>query len=246
VKKTFGWFGLFLTVMSVSQAMAQSAVNPATQAAFRNTPVAIAPDAANPAAQATPQKTPGMPLIYSAVGVGTALIGNGFGTEGNPWIDTSTATLASGYGASFNPSVSFSALIGLNLDAQWSVNLGLEVYSFVTAQSSASNEVNVIPALRYTFDSGGIAPYVTAGWGFNFNTTSVSAPASILSYDSYAQAGYNTQSVSNTVASGGVGLLFKIAGDRAGQVYVEALYEQVFTAQGGFSYYPLSIGYQYP
>ena len=156
---------------------------------------------------------------------------------------------ANGFGTSFNPSEALIVLIGLNLDAKWSFNLSLENYSFVSGQgstSSSSNEENLIPSLRYVFDSGWFAPYVSAGFGFNFNTTSAAAPASVFQTDSGAQVAYNTQSVSNGVASGGVGLLFKIAGDQSGHAFLEAQYQQVFTAQGGFSYYPISIGYQYP
>ena len=233
MKKIVPLFILWI-VMVGFPVVAQYAPAPAVPAA----PVA-------PSSQVTPQKTPGLPLLYFSVGAGTALIGNGFGTEGNPWIDTSTATLASGYGASFYPSEAFVGLVGFNVDKNWSVDLSLENYSFVTIQSSASNEVNIIPSLRYSFDSDSISPYFTAGFGFNFNTTSVAAPTSILSYNPSAQAAYNTQCISNMVASGGVGLLLAIAGNQ-GHFFAQAEYQQVFTAQGAFSYYPLTIGFQYP
>jgi hypothetical protein len=235
--KKRAWLFILLIVMSGYRAMAAQVVA---------SPTGLPPVTS---AQATPQKTPGMPLVYFSLGAGTALIGNGFGTEGNPWNDTGEDTLANGFGTSFNPSEALIALIGLNLDTKWSFNLSLENYSFVSGQgstSSSSNEENLIPSLRYMFDSGWFAPYVTAGFGFNFNTTSAAAPASIRLTDSSTQVAYNTQSVSNGVASGGVGLLFKIAGDQSGHAYIEAQYQQVFTAQGGFSYYPLTIGYQYP
>jgi hypothetical protein len=234
MKKTAGLF-ILLILMFGYRAMAAQVVAPAT--------------GLPPASQAAPQKTPGINLVYFSLGAGTALIGNGFGIEGNPWNDTGVDTLANGYGTSFNPSEALIALVGLNLDANWSFNLSLETYSFTSGQggtSSSSNEENLIPFLRYTFDSGWFSPYLTAGFGFNFNTTSAAAPASVRLADSDAQVAYNTQSVSNMVASGGMGLLFKIAGDQSGHAYVEAQYQQVFTAQGGFSYYPLCIGYQYP
>jgi len=221
---------------------------PVSEAPTQTMTPTVVPVMAAPMPQATPQ-TPGMPLVYFSLGAGTALIGNGFGTEGNPWNDTGADTLANGFGTSFNPSEALIVLIGLNLDAKWSFNLSLENYSFVSGQgstSSSSNEENLIPSLRYVFDSGWFAPYVSAGFGFNFNTTSAAAPASVFQTDSGAQVAYNTQSVSNGVASGGVGLLFKIAGDQSGHAFLEAQYQQVFTAQGGFSYYPISIGYQYP
>jgi len=205
----------------------------------------VAPGAAGSPSRPVSQTTPGIPILYFSMGAGTAFIDNGFGTEGNPWIDTNTDTLANGYGASFNPSEAFVALVGFNLDKNWSLDLSLENYSFTTIQSSASNEVNVIPALRYTFNSDWIAPYVSAGLGFNFNTTSAVAPVSIISVDGSAQAAYNTQVDSNIVASGGVGLMLAIAGNQ-GHFFVEGQFEQVFTAQGGFSFYPLTIGFQYP
>ncbi len=194
-----------------------------------------------PTTEAAPKK-PGLPLAYFAVGAGTALAGNGFGTEGNPWIDTNTDTIANGYGVSFNPGESIVALFGFNLDKNWSLGLSLESYSFITLLSSASNEESVIPFVRYTVGSGWISPYVSAGLGFNFNTTSAAAPASVLNN---AQVLYNTQVDSNMVASGGVGLLFKIGGD-IGHAYIAAQYQQVFNAQGGFSYYPVNVGVQYP
>jgi opacity protein-like surface antigen len=237
MKKTV-WLFLLFIVMAGSRVLAQSTATP--------TAIPSATSPSTPTVPVTAQSTPGRPIFYFSLGMGTALIGNGFGTEGNPWIDTETATLANGYGDSFHPSEALAALVGFNLTPNLSVNLSLESYTFGTAFSSASNEINFIPALRYTFDNDWIAPYVTAGVGFNFNTTSASVPASILSFDSNAGLSYNTQVISNTVAAGGLGLLFKIAGDNTGHVYLEAQYQQVYTAQGSFSYYPLTIGYQYP
>jgi hypothetical protein len=249
MKKTAGLF-LLLFVMAGFRVMAQDAATP--------TPTFVPVSAATPTGSAgtvsgfpptvpaTPQKTPGMPPVYFSIGAGTALVGSGFGTEDNPWIDTGNDSLVNGYGASFNPSIALSVLFGVNLDPNWSVNLSLATYSFLTFQSSSSNEENIIPSLRYTFDSGWFRPYITAGYGLNFNTTSAAAPAFLLPIDSFAQVTYNTQVASNAVASGGVGLLFKIAGDYSGHAFLEAQYQQVFTSQGGFSYFPLTIGYQYP
>jgi len=237
---------ILLIVMAGPQVMAQSVVPtapavPAAQGVF----VPTASGAVAPSAPVTSQPTAGVPILYFSMGAGTALIGSGFGTEGNPWLDASEATLANGYGDSFNPSEAFVALVGFNLDKNWSTDLSLENYSFVTANSSASNEVNVIPALRYTFFyDEAISPFLSAGFGFNFNTTSAVATAAVLANNPSAQAGYNTQVASNAVASGGVGLLIKING--FGHFYAAGQYQQVFTPQGGFSYYPLSIGFQYP
>lgn len=237
---------LFLLIVMTGRAMAQDGAAPAGVSAAQSILGATAPGAGAPTAQATPPSPPGMPLVYFSLGTGSALIGNGFGTEGNPWVDAFSATLANGYGTGFNPSLAFVGLIGFNLDKNWSVNLSLETYSFVGSQSSASNEENIIPSVRYTFDFGPVSPYVTAGYGFNFNTTSVTAPTTIVDNILNGQLGYTSDAVSNMVVSGGVGLLFKIAGDQTGHAYLGAQYQQVFTAQGSFSYYPLIIGYQYP
>jgi hypothetical protein len=239
MKKTARLF-ILLILMAGSQAMAQQTATPTfSQATVTPT---VPQGTAIPAVQATPQKTPGMPLVYFSVGAGTALVGNGFGTEGNPWVDTNTDTLANGYGTSFNPGESIVALAGFNLDKNWSVNLSFESYSFITILSNASDEESLIPSLRYTFNSGWISPYVTAGLGLSFNTTSAAAPASVLNN---SQALYNTEVVSNVVAGGGAGLLFKIGGD-IGHAYIAAQCQQVFTSTGGFSYYPINVGVQYP
>jgi hypothetical protein len=192
----------------------------------------------------TPTPTPGLPAFYFALGTGLSLPLAGFGTEGNPWVDTGTATLANGVGTSFSPSVAFDIVAGFNFDKYLSANLSLENYAFSTAQDSASNETNIIPSLRYTLTSDQISPYFTAGFGFNFNATSAVVPASILLINPSAQSGYNTQSASNWVASGGVGLLINITG--AGHFFAQVLYQQVLTTQGGFAYSPITLGFQYP
>ncbi|SRR5665213_2016014 len=243
---------LFLLLIVVAgKAMAQDGTVATTQAAptaaaRQSAPGVVAQGAGLPTSQVTPQSTPGMPLVYFSVGTGTALIGNGFGSEGNPWIDDFSATLANGYGTSFNPSLAFVLLMGFNLDKNWSVNLSMENYSFAGTQSSASNEENIIPSIRYTFDFGPVSPYITAGYGFNFNTTSVTAPTTVVNNIPTGQLGFTSAVASNSVASGGVGVLFKVAGDQTGHAYLGAQVQQVFTAGGSFSYYPLIIGYQYP
>jgi hypothetical protein len=255
MKKMAGLSLLLLLMTMAGRVMAQNEAAPAAQTAPATqsalTAVATAtltPAVAQgvPAAQPTTQSTPGMPLIYFSLGSGSALIGNGFGTEGNPWIDKFSGTLANGYGTSFNPSLAFILLLGFNLDKNWSVNLSMENYAFAGTQSSASNEENIIPSLRYTFDFGPVSPYVTAGYGFNFNTTSVTAPTTVVNNITTGQLGYTSDAIVNSVVSGGVGLLLKVAGDYSGHAYIGAQYQQVFTAQGSFSYYPLIIGYQYP
>jgi hypothetical protein len=77
-----------------------------------------------------PQPAPYQGAGYFSLGAGTALIGNGFGTEGNPWLDNGTATLANGAGTFYWPELGLELTVGLNLDDNWSLNLTANTFNF--------------------------------------------------------------------------------------------------------------------
>lgn len=189
--------------------------------------------------------------LYVCLGVGGAPMGNGFNSDGNPWLDNGSATYANGFDANYSLGPGFEFIVGLDLDPNWSIALNCDTFLFLTPVPAINSlETNFIPTLRFTFDRSWATPYVMAGLGLNVNSDYY--PTSYTpNYDFEDEAGSyyvnsNVVRVFNVVASGGAGLLFKSPWDAGfDDIYVQAQYAEVFTQQGNFSYFPLTVGYRF-
>ncbi len=189
--------------------------------------------------------------LYVCLGVGGAPMGNGFNMDGNPWLDNGSATYANGFGANYSLGPGFEFIAGLDLDANWSIAINCDTFLFLTPEPAINSlETNFIPTLRYTFNRSWATPYVMAGLGLNVNSDYY--PTSYMpNYDFEDEAGSyyvnsNVVRVFNVVASGGAGLLFRSPWDAGfDDIYIQAQCAEVFTQQGNFSYFPLTVGYRF-
>ncbi len=234
MKKTLWWFVLLLVVLGTCKATAQTSGIQET--------MTYVPEA-KPSFNIYP--------LYVCLGVGGAPMANGFNSNGNPWLDNGSATFANGFGTSYSMGPGFEFILGLDLDENWSIALNCNTFLFLSPTPNINSlETNFIPTLRYTFNRSWATPYVMAGLGLNVNSDYY--PTSYTpNYDLNDEAGsyyVNSNVVRdfNVVVSGGAGLLFRSPWDAGfDDIYVQAQYDQVFTQQGNFSYFPLTVGYRF-
>lgn len=204
----------------------------------------------NPPADVPVRSSQGFSIypFYFSIGVGAAFPGIDFGTAGRPWLDQGSDTWANGYGHNYGLGPTLEVELGFTLDRNWSFGINGEGSGFQLSQTYFSNsEFNIEPLLRYTFDRSWATPYIVLGAGTNFNMSSVPTGSSNNGslYETSDGPYTNDISATNTMITVGLGLLWRAPTDKDSDVYIELLWDQVFTDQGGFSFFPLTAGYRF-
>ena len=141
----------------------------------------------------------------------------------------SIAPPLTGFGSVYAVGWGGSANIGFTLDKNWALLAMLDGYSFATnAIGYSSTEFTLTPDVKYSFDAKGFTPYLFAGAGLNDNISN--APSGSVSTVSFA---YN----------GGAGVAFNLGAGL--DLQIQAEYESAVTANGSFSYLPLTAGVEF-
>lgn len=267
--RTAFYWGLILTVLTGAAAWAQD--SPAPIAASTATPTdelqpvttqgealtwAQGPGEGTPTSEysLTQDSLPRSNFpFYICLAAGPALTGFNFGSAGNPWLGAGGATWAQGYGRHYyaGPFVQlkFGKYLNPNLAAELDLNYGYfplpQTYPGIPNSNYYSDEINVIPTLRYDLLASLDTPYVLVGAGMNINRSSSPTGTATQEQDdnddgTYTVSNNTSLSRTNPVVTGGVGFLFNLLG---GNFYVQAQCDYVFTGNGGFAYYPLVLGF---
>jgi hypothetical protein len=258
--KTAFYWGLIFTALAGSATWGENATAPT--ASPTSTPI-VAPTWAPESAGPTPTPIPEYPLtqaslprkkfpFYLCIGAGPALPGFGFGSAADdPWLGAGGAAWAQGYGRDYAVGPFVQLKFGKYLTENLAAELDLNYDYFGTPQSYPglpnsnyySDEINVIPTLRYDFLVAPATPYLLAGAGLNVNRSN--SPTGTQSEDygengSFEVPNDTSLAVANPLVTGGAGLLFNLLG---GNFYIQAQCDYVFTDNGGFAYFPLVLGF---
>ena len=149
------------------------------------------------------------------VGLGVAPLGAGFEALYN----------SAGYG--------FDGNIGIQVNRDLAFVLAMDSYDFnINNKSIFSDEVNLIPSIRYSFGSHQVRPYLIAGFGLNAD---IYLKQDFSGTTSYFQV--------NPVGDGGVGIALQVS--PGWDIYLQCKYEYVFSNAGNFSYFPIAAGVQF-
>jgi hypothetical protein len=155
-------------------------------------------------------------------------------TEGgpSPWtggVALGFAPSLTGFDTSYSLGYGLEANVGYKLNSHWAVLLMLDSYTFPSTYSGwYASQIDLMPALRYTFGEKGIRPYLFAGVGGNDDL--MIEPSGLF-------GGLNL------AVAGGLGIYFPAAPQL--DLFIQGKYEYNMAQNGNFSYLPLCAGVQF-